>query len=766
MKGLLRSFAGGEIAPEMFGRLDLGKYQTGLQLCRNFRTLAHGPATRRPGFYYGNEVFNSDERVRLIPFTYSATDAVVIELGDLTMRFHSAAGTQLEAAKAIVSVTQANPGVFEVTGHAYTVGQWVFVTSAAGMTSINGQFYVVASVPDANHVTLKYIGAASAIDTSALPAYTGSGTVSRVYTVTTPWAADDLDTLTYSQDADVLTITSTVYEAQDVRRVAAANWTITPVDFTPTLAPPTSVTGTPTTDAATTNAVLHHYVVTSVADDGVTESVASADATANNNLTQFSNYNTIDWVVEPDAARYYVYRKRGGAYGFIGQTTEDTFIDDNIVPDLTRTPPENFSSLNTAAGDYPGTVTHFEQRRWFGGTANEPQKVWATRNGTDSNLTSSVPTRDDDALEFRIKAQQQNAIRHLVPLVDLVALTVGSEFRIFADPGPAITPTSLSTKPQSFTGAALVQPALTQGSALYVQAQGSRVRELTFDPSGLGVYKSVDVSLFAPHLFNSHQVSELAYTRAPDQTLWGIREDGVLLGLTYVPEQQVYGWHQHETDGVFESCAVIPEGGEDVLYVVVRRTFGGRARRYIERMKSRFFADQDHAFYVDSGLTYDGAPTTTVTGLRHLEGLEVQILADGAVHPPQTVTNGSITLEDGETASVISVGLGYNSDFMTLPLVLERMEALGQGTTKNAGKVYVRVDNSSLLKAGPSFDRLTEYPPRAVSDPYGSPPALRSGMLTFAIAPNWSDDAPVCIRQDQPLPLSILSLVIDAQTGG
>lgn len=766
MKGLLRSFAGGEIAPEMFGRLDLGKYQTGLQLCRNFRTLAHGPVVRRPGLFYVNEAFDSDERARLIPFTYSATDAVIIELGDLTMRFHSAAGTQLEAAVPITSVTQANPGVFTRAAHGYTTGQWVFVQGALGMTSINGQFYVV-TVLDPNTYTLSYIGAASAIDTSALPAYTGGGTTSRVYTVTTPWAADDLATLTYSQDADVLTITSTLYEAQEVRRVAAANWTITPVDFTPTLAAPTGIA---VNDVVTTGgpALDQDYVVTSVLADGITESVASAVGSATNALNIYGNYNEITWNAEPDAARYYVYKSRGGvgAFGFIGETTSLLFVDDNIVADMTRTPPENFSSLNTAAGDYPGTVTHFEQRRWFAGTANEPQKVWATRNGTDSNLTSSIPTRDDDALEFRIKAQQQNAIRHLVPLVDLVALTVGSEFRIFADPGPAITPTSLSTKPQSFTGAALVQPALTQGSALYVQAQGSRVRELTFDPSGLGVYKSVDVSLFAPHLFNSHQVTELAYTRAPDQTLWGIRDDGALLGLTYVPEQQVYGWHQHETDGVFESCAVIPEGGEDALYVLVRRTFGGRTRRYIERMKSRLFADQEHAFYVDSGLTYDGAPTATVSGLRHLEGLEVQILADGAVHPPQTVTDAQITLEDEQEASVITIGIGYNSDFMTLPMVLERMEALGQGTTKNAGKVYVRVDQSSLLKAGPSFDRLTEYPPRAVSDPYGSPPALRSGMLTFNIAPNWSDDAPVCIRQDQPLPLSILSLVIDAQPGG
>lgn len=767
MKGLYRSFAGGEIAPEMFGRLDLGKYQTGLQKALNFTTLPHGPAARRPGFFYGNEVKNSAKLARLIPFVFSATQAVVVELGNLTARFHNSSGTVLEAAKVLELATNANPALFTITAHGFAAGDGIFLASMQGMTNLNGQFFLVGTVVNPNQFTLTYLDGSTVItNVVGYNAYTPStGTASRVYTIATPWADTDLATLGYTQNTDVLTIVSQLYPATELRRLGAANWTTTVVNFTPTLAAPTSVAATATSPTPT-NVTVQHYKVTSIAADGITESVASADATASNNLGIAGNFNTIAWTAAVGGARYYVYKLRGGVYGYIGQTTTTSIIDDNILADTTTSPPESTITLNTTTNEYPNTVTYLEQRRWFAGTKLAPQSIWATRNATESNLTSSTPSRDDDALQFRIAAQQQNAIRFLVPLIDMIALTAGGEFRIFADGGPAITPGTLAIKPQSYSGCAQVQPALTSSSCLYVQAQGSRIRELSYDPNGLGVYKSVDVSLFAPHLFNGKQVKELAYVRAPDQTLWCVRTDGTLLGMTYVPDQQVFGWHVHTTDGTIESCAVIPEGAEDTLYVVVKRTINGRTVRNIERLKSRLFVNASDAFYVDSGLTYSGTPTTVLAGLRHLEGRAVQVLADGAVVAGRTVVAGALTPVLDTAASVITVGLAYNSDLQTLPAILDQTQALGQGTMKNASKVYIRVTQSSLVKAGPLFTKLTDYPARAVSDPYGSPPALRTGELQFAITPTWNSDGSICIRQDQPLPLTVLSLTIDEAVGG
>jgi hypothetical protein len=825
-KHLLRSFAGGEITPELAGRLDLVKYQTGLSLCRNFITLPHGPATRRTGFEFINEAKDSTEAVRIIPFSFSATETAVLEFGHLYMRVHIAGGTLLEATKAISSI--AGSTVTMSAAHGYATGDWVYIGT---------RFYKITVTSSTAFTTADLWGSAK----------TASGaTAARVFTLVTPYDADDLFDLHYAQSADIITITHPDYATREVARKSATEWTLTTVSFVPPSAAPTGVTAT-TTIAQNNNLTQAKYVVTSVAEDGVTESLPSSPATATNNLTLAGNYNTISWTGVDGYNRYNVYKLRGGIYGYIGQVTpvaavsktitsstpyqDDGFfkyrrvrivtstahgfstgdrvlidgtqffdgfyqitventttfnyakttqlkvpttggtastaalslVDDNVVADTTSSPPEDIIALNSSTGDYPAATVYHEQRRWFAGTTVKPQVLWATRTGTETNLTSSIPSREADAMELRVASSQYNQIRHLVALSDLIALTAGGEFRIYADGAPAITPTSVSIKPQGYAGSSNVQPVVTMGSILYVQAQGSRIRELSYSWEA-NSYKTVDTSVMAPHRFNGFTVTDLAYSRAPESLLWAVRSDGTLLGMTYLPDQQVYGWHAHDTDGAFESVCVVSEDNEDVLYAVVRRTVNSRTVRYIERLRTRILTDQDDAFFVDSGLSYAGSPITTLSGLWHLEGKQVDVLADGAVIPRQAVTNGAITLPTA--SSKISVGLPVTADIRTLPLAIEGAQAVGQGTTKNVNKVHLRVTQSSIVKAGPSFDRLREYPARAITDPYGSPPALRDGELSLSVDPSWNTDAAICVRQDLPLPLTVLSMTLEVQTGG
>jgi hypothetical protein len=780
-KSIQRSFAGGEITPEMYGRIDLTKFQTGLALCQNFLTLPHGPAARRPGGYFVNQCRyaytpGTSRPVKLRPFIFSAGQAYVLEFGDSYVRMHSAAGTELEAAKAITSLTLANPGVFNIAAHGYSVGDWLFVDQLPTSTlsaRVSGRFFIVDTVPDVDHFTLRAppsygAGAGTALSTAGLDAFSG-GQVRRVYTLAAPYLGTDI--LNYAQSNDVMTLTSTAYQTRELRRLGSANWQFASVSFAITLAAPTGP-GAVATIPTATNPTTQSYVVTAVGADLVTESVASAVATCSNNLTLAGNFNTISWSSVVGASRYYVYRLRGGTYGFIGQTEGLSLVDDNITPDVVTTPPTSSIVLNTGAGDYPAAVTYYERRRWFGGTGLKPQNFWFTRSGTENNLSSSIPGQSDDALELRIASQQQQNIRHLVALQDVVALTASGEHRIFADGGPVISLETLSIKPQGATGANLVQPALANDRALYVQAQGSYIRELAFDPSGLGRFTSENVSIMAPHLFDGFTITDLAYCRAPVPVLWALRSDGVLLGMTHMPEQQVYGWHRHVSGGhdatdtpFIESICSIPENNEDVLYMAVRRQLGGGYYSVnIERLTTRHFIDQSDAFFVDCGLTYSGAPVSRISGLWHLEGLEVDIAADGAVMPRQTVSGGGITLDS--PASTVHVGLNYVSDLMTLPMSYEGAPASGQGTMKNVSKVFLRVKASSIAKAGPRFDKLREYPAREVSDPYGAPPALRTAELGITLDPSWTTDGSICVRQDQPLPLTVCAISHETATGG
>jgi hypothetical protein len=733
----------------MYGRLDLFKYQTGVALARNFQVLPHGPLARRPGFKFIAEVKDSTQAVKLIPFQFSATQTAILEFSDEFVRMQVGGASLLEASKVVVSIVGST---VTVTAHGWATGNDVFI----GTSPTNGRFHRITVTGADTFTTADRWGAAT----------TASGTTaSRAYTLAVPYQAADLFALRYAQDSDVLTITHPAYAASDLERLGATNWTLTSISFAPSVAVPTGV-GVVATIGTAGNQNPQSYCVTVLDTDGVTESLPSADVSTSNNLTVSGNFNTIT-ANSTAGRRYNFYKLRGGAFGYIGQVVASgatvSIVDDNVLADTSKTPPEDIYTLNTGAGEYPAAVTYHEQRRWFAGTTNEPQTVWATRNGTQSNLTSSVPSQDDDGLKFRIAARQQNAIQHLVPLQDLAVLTVGGEFRVYADNAPAITPTSLTPKAQGFSGSNGVQPAVTSGSILYVQNQGSHVRELAFKWEN-NAFVSIDISIMAPHLFDGFTVVDMAYSRMPVPTLWAVRSDGVLIGMTYVPEQQVYAWHQHNTLGFFESCAVVAEGSEDVLYVIVRRTVNGRSVRYIERLQSRIFTDQADAFYVDSGLTYDGAPVSSLSGLWHLEGQIVQVLADGAVHPPRVVAAGSITLDSAY--SVVHVGLGYVSDAMTLPAAFDGAPAGGQGRTKNVNGVAMRVTQTSIVKAGPTFNDLVENDTRAVSDDYDSPPALRTGELRFDIAPDWNSDGSICVRQDLPLPLTLLSMAVDAAVGG
>jgi hypothetical protein len=357
--------------------------------------------------------------------------------------------------------------------------------------------------------------------------------------------------------------------------------------------------------------ILNYYVVTAIAANGVDESLASASVNVTNNLYVNGAFNTITWSAVAGAIRYNVYKIQSGLYGYIGQTQALSFTDDNIAPDMGITTPIVETVFNSA-NNYPGAVSYFEQRRVFAGTINAPQQIWMTRSGTESDMSYHLPVKDDDRISFKVAAREANTIRHIVPLQQLMLLTSAAEWRVSPVNSDAITPTTISVRPQSYIGASNVQPSIINNSMVYCAARGGHIRELGYSWQSNG-YITGDLSLRAAHLFDNYEITDMCYGKSPHPLIWFISSTGLLLGLTYVPEQQIGAWHQHDTDGTFESCACVAEGTEDHLYVVVKRTVNGNSVRYVERMSSNAFDSLDDCFFVDSGLTYDGNNTTGTT---------------------------------------------------------------------------------------------------------------------------------------------------------
>lgn len=811
VRTLTRSFAGGEMSPEMFGRIDDVKFQSGAAKMRNFIATPQGPAENRPGTAYVREVKDSTKRVRLIPFTFSTTQTMVIEVGAGYFRFHTNGATLLAGSPAAYNGATA-----------YTVGALV--------SSSGTNYYCIANTTGNAPPNATYW--------YPLP--------SAAYEIPNPYAEADLFDLHYVQSSDVLTIVHPGYPPRELRRQGATQWVLSTITFGATISPPSTVTAT--ASGHTTAKYTYSYRVTAIASDEVNESVGSTTATASGNLLETGGIVTISWSSVAGASLYNIYKLQGGIYGYIGQTSGTSIVDDNIAPDLGISPP-NYDNVFASSNNYPGAVSYFEQRRSFAGTINDPQKMWMTKSGTESNMSYSLPIKDDDRIAFKVAAREANTIRHIVPLSQLVLLTSAAEWRVTSINSDAITPTSISVQPQSYIGASNVQPSIINNAMVYCAARGGHVRELGYSWQSNG-FITGDLSLRAAHLFDDYEIVDMSYSKAPKPIIWFVSSSGNLLGLTYVPEQQIGAWHWHNTDGVFESCTTVAEGAEDVLYVVVRRIIDGTSKRYIERMNTRKFTNQHDAFFVDCGATYNGTNTTATTvtvttgaswtpadtltitastgifsypgtsdvgdqivltgsdgvkylltingtssstvatarvnrtlatefrsvavsaysfarnsisGLTWLEGKEVSILIDGAVHPRRTVTSGAISLE--QPGSVIQIGLPYESDLQTLPMFMQIDGAFGQGRVKNVNKVTMRVYRSSGIFIGPDEDNLIEAKQRT-SEPYGSPPSLKSQDIEVNLTPDWTDGGQVYVRQQDPLPLTIINLSFEASIGG
>jgi hypothetical protein len=804
-----RSFAGGEISPEMYGRLDDVKFQTGAALMQNFVALPQGPAENRAGLQFVREVKDSSKKVRLIPFTYSTTQTMVIELGAEYIRFHTQGAT----------LGPGTPAAYN-GATAYVVGDLV---SSGGVN-----YYCIANTTGNAPPNATYW--------YALPA--------GVYEIPNPYAEADLFDIHYVQSGDILTFVHPGYAPRELKRLGATTWTLTAISFAASIGAPTGLTLTRSSVHTEYN---YTYVVTALTNDDISESVASSSATIAGDFAKPGYYVTVSWSSVTGATRYNVYRLQGGLYGFIGQTSTTSIVDDGIIPDMGITPPV-YETVFNSSNNYPGAVSYFEQRRVFAGTTNAPQTIWMTKSGTESDMSYSLPTEESDRVKIKVAAREANTIRHIVPLTQLLALTSAAEWRVSPVNSDIITPTTVSVRPQSYIGASNVQPSIVNNTVVYCAARGGHVRELGYSWQASG-FVTGDLSLRAAHLFDNYEISDMCYSKSPQPLLWFVSTTGKLLGLTYIPEQQVGAWHQHVTDGEFESCTTVAEGKEDSLYVVVKRTIGGATKRYVERMASRQFDAAEDAFFVDSGLTYDGTNTgsttvtvtggtawtpaevltitasastfqypattdvgdaivltatdgtkyrltilsttsatvatarvdktlavafrgvattswawarDTVSGLSHLEGKTVSILADGAVMPQRTVTSGAVTLQ--RPATVVHVGLPYDSDLQTLPMTLQ-VEAFGQGRAKNVNEAWLRVFRSSGIFVGPTVDRLVEVKQRT-TEPYGSPPELKSDEVSVKLTPSWLQSGQIYIRQSDPLPLTVSGLTLEVAIGG
>lgn len=504
-------------------------------------------------------------------------------------------------------------------GHGFSNGDLVLISGVVGMTEVNGNYYTVGNAA-ANTFRL-FLGGA-AIDVSGYNLYVSGGTATRVYPISVTTATHSLAT----GDEVVFADLESPFESLN------------------------SIPLRVTVVSATVFTLDGHYGVT-------TQSDSPAAATVRRNSITVSAITfptpslpvTLIWSPVVGALEYNVYREINGIYAYIGTAAATTFEDLGYNSDILDTPPTP-QDFFAEAGEYPDAVGYHQQRKLYGGSTNDPEGVRASRSGLYRNFTKSNPIQADDAIRFTIAASQVNAVRHFVEMGRLLVFTQGAVFTIEGDESGTLTPTAIHPRKRAQHGVGDIEPLPIGNSVVYVQTSGKIVREIV--PGSGDDFNTRDLTVYSKHLFRRHGIVSWSYAEEPYSIIWCVRSDGTMLGLTYLRDHEVVGWHRHDTgDGdEFLDVCCIPENNETAVYVLVRRyDCNGRTRVYCERLATREVDIAIDGRFLDCFIEYDGRNVTAGNTYRLSYNTTYQPTADWWIAP----TGGTSPFVEGVASSDI-----------------------------------------------------------------------------------------------------------------
>ncbi|SIO36862.1 hypothetical protein [Halodesulfovibrio marinisediminis] len=575
----------------------------------------------------------------------------------------------------------------------------------------------------------------------------------------TPWTSEMLDFLSICQSADVLFIASSFTLPHKLCRGGHALWYIEQMVLGSSMKPPINLNAQSKGIASRE----YSYVVTAIDPFTREESEPSEAITFQGPETiSVASTVTLTWQSEQADAVYAIYKcwNESGKYGFVGHASSKKWVDRGATPDFSEGYPVS-RKLFQRVDEYPSAVQFYQQRLCFAATRSQPQTIWMSRSGSYTNFNISDPLRDDDGIAATLAAERVNKIEWMVPGRQLIVGTAGSEWSLSGGDNKAVTPSSIKFERQSTIGAAPVPPLVVGESILFLQQGGKVIREFLYSLQKDG-YMGTELSILSEHLLKGNPVVSWAYQQEPYSVVWCVLSDGSLAAFTYEREHDVVGWHRHVTEGKFESVCCIKGSEGDELWCVVTRNVNGAAYRYVERLAPYSMDGIEEQFFVDSGVSYRGEKTATFSGLDHLEGKSIQILADGFVIPPQVVSEGRIILP--YAASVVHAGLQYSSELIPTEQDVMLKSGSSRGRTRRVNRMCLHLYESSGVQVG--VGNVEPLPvllgDGAVLD---ATPALFSGETVVEVNGGYEMQSNVLFRQEEPLPFTLLSYSMQVEIG-
>ncbi len=809
------SFNRGELSPALHGRSDWKYYASGAETLRNLIVRAQGGATKRGGLRLVAPALDGGSPSFLVPFRFSAAQSYMLEFGDRKMRILRKGGVVVypfgddNAGEEVVVETPYPPSALPLLRYAQTADVMILThpdfppqrlsrhahhdwrlerLHAGDRTPAPRELRVTASGGDNAQyvVTATSVAHGESAPTASVIAAAQNGIApppaNATYAELYEWLRQrDASRLPPGSSVQAMrgediaaALLAAGYATQNTSMNGATyQWTFR----RPGETAPATITWTaasyPSLIAEYSHAIDKGWVAGNKAAlwNAVNDYVADRNAGLAG-----THKTTLSWRRTSGAETYRIYRDRfgngAGPFFLIGETDAAEFTDNNL-PSLTSRLPEELDLLGSA-NDYPGVCAFFEQRLVLGRSNHKPTTFWGSETGAYNSFIRHTPILDSDSYEFTLASGEMNEIHWIVPLNEMLLGTSGGEWKAGGG-GGAITPSNINARIQSWYGCAPLPPLVAGRTVLFAGRAGKTLRSFSYSLEADG-YTGADLTAYASHLFAGRHIVSLCHQREPAGLVWVVLSDGALLSCTFAPEEDVVAWSRHETAGRFETCGSIADAdGTDQAYFCVAREVGGTTKRFIEMLEPA----ADHltgtegagvgstgaeGLFLDCALTYSGPPADRVTGLEHLEGERVSVLADGCVFENLPVAGGAVTLPGGFAAGVIHAGLPYAAELATLDLEPEAGETL-RNRARFAVSAALRLVATRECWFGHSDGQLSELKFRTTELP-GEATRLFTGekSLVFATPPG-ARTARMRFVSPSPVAFTVLGIVAEAGCG-
>ena len=565
-----------------------------------------------------------------------------------------------------------------------------------------------------------------------------------VYEISTTYTAAQISEIEYVESADVLYLVHDNHKPRKLSRTGHTSWSISDVDFFDgpyDAANTSSTTLTPsgTSGSVTVTASSSVFVANDV---GRSVRIKHSSTWGFGIITAFGSATSVTVAVNAD-------RNYGGT-GAVTDWRLGTFY----------------------TGNFPTKITFFEERLFYAGTTQQPSTVFGSMSADfDKFSPTSVDgsVNDDNGLSFTLVSDQVNQITGMYGGKFLHIFTKNGAFNMSSGSATqGITPTTVQVTNETNDGAADKKVSPASKSVLFIGKNKKRLREFAYNID-YDSFTTPDMTVLSEHVgFGGFE--ECSFANYPNNILWVRRGDGVLLGFTYYRDQDVTAWHRHTiagTNAKVKSIAVIPgvDDAFDTLYLIIERTINSATTQYVEFLEEDYRVDdgltKDDQFFVDSGLTYSGSSTSTLTGLNHLEGQTVAVLNNGAVEANKTVSSGAITLTNATTKC--HVGLPFTAELESVNVEPKSQYGTTQGKRGRIDKVIFRLFETVGLKAGPASSSVDVVPFRTTTSTM-SATEPKTGDYTFLMPATYTTENKLYVKSDTAQACTISAIMIQMST--